>query len=92
VQAPLAQITCYQYISLLAKVKDLVERAFYIAETAKNEWSRDVMLLQIQSNLYSRNGKELNNFEQTLPEFQSDLAKSISKTLIILIFLCFLLK
>lgn len=77
VQVPLAQITWYHHISLLAKVKDTTERAFYIAETAKNKWSRDVMLLQIQSNLYARNGKILNNFEQKLPEYQSDLAKGV---------------
>lgn len=79
VQVPLAQITWYHHISLLAKVKDTTERAFYIAETAKNEWSRDVMLLQIQSKLYERDGKALNNFERTLPDYQSDLAKSIFK-------------
>lgn len=79
VQVPLAQITWYHHISLLAKVKDTTERAFYIAETAKNEWSRDVMLLHIQSKLYERDGKALNNFERTLPEYQSDLAKSIFK-------------
>jgi predicted nuclease of restriction endonuclease-like (RecB) superfamily len=79
VQVSLAQITWYHHISLLTKVKDITERAFYIAETAKNEWSRDVMLLQVQSNLYARKGKALNNFEETLPEYQSDLAKSIFK-------------
>ncbi len=79
VQVPLAQITWYHHISLLAKVKDTAERAFYINETAKNEWSRDVMLLQIQSKLYRRSGKAMNNFEQTLPGYQSDLAKSIFK-------------
>ncbi|MEG1591629.1 PDDEXK nuclease domain-containing protein [Chryseobacterium sp.] len=78
-QVPLAQITWYHHISLLTKIKDVTERAFYIAETAKNEWSRDVMLLQIQSNLYARSGKAFNNFEKTLPEYQSDLAKSIFK-------------
>lgn len=78
-QVPLAQITWYHHISLLTKVKDRKERIFYINETAKNEWSRDVMLLQIQSNLFRRNGKALNNFEQTLPEYQSDLAKSVFK-------------
>lgn len=78
-QVPLAQITWYHHISLLTKVKDPIERAFYIIETAKNEWSRDVMLLQIQSKLYERDGKALNNFENTLPNYQSDLAKSIFK-------------
>lgn len=78
-QVPLAQITWYHHISLLTKVKDPIERAFYVIETAKNEWSRDVMLLQIQSKLYERDGKALNNFENTLPNYQSDLAKSIFK-------------
>lgn len=78
-QVPLAQITWYHHISLLTKVKDQTERVFYINETAKNEWSRDVMLLQVQSNLFERSGKALNNFEETLPDYQSDLAKSIFK-------------
>ncbi len=78
-QVPLAQITWYHHISLLTKVKDVTERAFYITETARNEWSRDVMLLQIQNNLYGRSGRALNNFKQTLPEYQSDLAKNIFK-------------
>src|SRR5690606_24950272 len=72
-------ITWYHHISLLTKVKDLSERVFYIIETAKNEWSRNIMLMQIQSKLYERSGKALNNFEQTLPEYQSDLAKNIFK-------------
>lgn len=37
------------------------------------------MLLQIRSKLYERDGKALNNFESTLPDYQSDLAKSIFK-------------
>lgn len=37
------------------------------------------MLLQIQSKLYEKDGKELNNFERTLPDYQSDLAKTIFK-------------
>jgi len=79
VQVSLAQITWYHHISLLSKIKDTAERAFYIAKTAENQWSRDVMLLQIKSDLYKRSGKALNNFSNTLPAKQSDLAKSIFK-------------
>jgi len=79
VQVPLAQITWYHHISLLTKVKDINERAFYIMQTAINEWSRDVMLLQIKSDLYNRSGRAINNFTQTLPKPQSDLAHSIFK-------------
>lgn len=49
VQVPLAQISWYHHISLLSKVKDEAERAYYITETAQNGWSRDVMLLQIDN-------------------------------------------
>ena len=45
VQVSLAQITWYHHISLLSKVKDIKARAFYITETAKNEWSRDIKKL-----------------------------------------------
>ncbi|MDR0307400.1 MAG: DUF1016 N-terminal domain-containing protein [Chitinispirillales bacterium] len=86
VQVPLAQITWYHHISLLTKVKDTAERAFYIAETAKNEWSRDVMLLQIQSNLYARKGKALNNFKKHCLNTNQIWQKASSKTHIILIF------
>lgn len=79
VQVPLAQITWYHHITLITKVKDPVERAFYIIETAQNDWSRNVMLHQIKSGLYERNGKSVNNFELTLPSYQSDLANNILK-------------
>lgn len=79
VQVSLAQITWYHHISLISKVKDKVERAFYINETAANGWSRDVMLLQVQSGLFERKGKAVNNFSKTLPPLQSDLAVGIFK-------------
>lgn len=79
VQVPLAQIPWYHHISLLTKVKSVENRLFYINETAKNGWSRDTMLLQIKSNLHQRQGKGINNFEQTLPKTQSELAKQTIK-------------
>ena len=79
VQVPLAQITWYHHISLITRVKDITERAFYIQQTAQNGWSRDIMLMQIDSDLYHRQGRAITNFSQTLPNVQSDLAKSIFK-------------
>ena len=79
VQVPLAQITWYHHISLITRVKDISERAFYIQQTAQNGWSRDIMLMQIDSDLYHRQGRAITNFSQTLPNVQSDLAKSIFK-------------
>lgn len=79
VQVSLAQIPWYHHISLLAKVKSIAERLFYVQETAINGWSRDTMLLQVKSNLYKRQGKAVTNFQQTLPVPQSDLAKQTIK-------------
>jgi predicted nuclease of restriction endonuclease-like (RecB) superfamily len=79
VQVSLAQIPWYHHISLLTKVKSLEDRLFYIQETATNGWSRDTMLLQIKSNLHLRQGSAITNFEHTLPEIQSDLAKQTIK-------------
>lgn len=79
VQVPLAQISWYHHISLLPKVKDEAERAYYITETAQNGWSRDVMILQIDNGYIHAKGHAINNFEQTLPPPQSDLARYIFK-------------
>lgn len=79
VQVSLAQISWYHHISLLSKVKDYAERAYYITETAQNGWSRDVMLMQIDNGYIHAKGHAINNFEQTLPPPQSDLARHIFK-------------
>lgn len=78
-QIPLDQISWYHHISLLPKVTDSAERAFYIMETMRNGWSRDTMLSQIANGYIKALGSSVNNFLQTLPAFQSDLAKYIFK-------------
>jgi len=79
VQVSLAQIPWYHHISLLTKIKDINERLFYLTETAKNGWSRDIMLLQIKSDLYNRQGQAITNFNETLPPPQSTLAQQTIK-------------
>ena len=78
-QATLAQITWYHNTTLLDKIHDHDERLWYANKTAKNGWSRNVMVAQIQTGLYNRQGKSTNNFQSTLPSPQSDLAASIIK-------------
>lgn len=75
VQVSLIQISWYHHLSLLAKVKDDVERAFYIEETMRNGWSRDVMMMQITGGYIRTKGRAINNFGQTLPPVHSDLAR-----------------
>ena len=64
---------------LIGKIKDRKKTLFYINETIENGWSRDVLALQIKSNLYQRQGKAITNFAGTLPPIQSDLAKQTLK-------------
>ena len=79
VQVSLAQIPWYHHISLLAKVKSLDHRLFYIRETERNGWSRDTMLLHVKHKLHQRQGSAITNFEQTLPEPQSELVQQTIK-------------
>ncbi len=64
---------------LISKIKDDEECLFYIQEIISNNWSRDVLELQIKTNLYQRQGKAVTNFKNTLPEPQSDLANQTIK-------------
>jgi predicted nuclease of restriction endonuclease-like (RecB) superfamily len=59
---------------IITKIKHLPEANFYINQTIENSWSRDILDLQIKSNLYDRKGKAITNFKNTLPEPLSDLA------------------
>lgn len=79
VQEALAQITWYHNITLLEKVKDPAERLWYAHQTIEHGWSRNVLVHQIESRLYERQGKAVTNFERTLPAPQSDLTQSLVK-------------
>lgn len=64
---------------LLDKVSDYNEALFYINQATENGWSRDVLALQIKSDLFARQGSAISNFKNTLPEPQSDLAQQTIK-------------
>lgn len=66
-------------IVILQKCKNIDEAIYYVQNTLKNGISRNVLIHQIESNLYEREGKAITNFENTLPPPQSDLAKEITK-------------
>ena len=73
------QIPWGHHLLIMKKVKTLQEAYFYIQETIENNWSRSILSIQIESGLYKRQGKALNNFKNTLPESRSDLANQILK-------------
>jgi predicted nuclease of restriction endonuclease-like (RecB) superfamily len=68
------QIPWGHNILIFSKSKSQNEACFCMQQTLENGWSRDVLALQIKSNLFERQGKAITNFQQTLPLPQSDLA------------------
>lgn len=52
---------------------------FYAENTIENNWSRDVLGLQIKSNLFVRYGRSVTNFKNTLPNPLSELAQQTLK-------------
>ena len=62
------------HVAILSKCSLVKEAIFYIQQTIKNNWSRNILELQLDSKLIERQGKAQNNFELTLPKPQSDLA------------------
>lgn len=79
VQQLAAQIPWFHNCVLLDKVKDPVERHWYIQQTTINGWSRSILAIQIETGLYRRQGGAITNFERTLPQPQSDLAQQLLK-------------
>lgn len=66
-------------ILIFTKSRTTTEAIFYQQQTLQNNWSRDVLALQIKANLYERSGKIISNFRHTLPEPSADLAQQSLK-------------
>lgn len=79
VQGPLAQITWYQNLALLEKLKEPALRLWYAQKAIENGWNQPVLVHQIETRLHERQGKAITNFAQTLPAPQSDLAQALLK-------------
>lgn len=82
VQENIAQITQIPWghnIAIITKCTNIEEALYYVQNTFVHNWSRSVLLHQIESGLYQREGKSVNNFAITLPKPQSDLAKETLK-------------
>ena len=79
VQQPAAQLPWFHNCVLLDKVKDPAERTWYIQQAIQNGWSRNILVMQIDSGLYRRQGRATTNFQATLPAPQSDLAQQLIK-------------
>jgi predicted nuclease of restriction endonuclease-like (RecB) superfamily len=78
-QQLVAQLGWAQNVLLMQKVKDLPTRSWYIQQTIEQGWSRDTLGLMIKSQVHKRQGAAISNFQQRLPDPQSDLAQQALK-------------
>jgi len=78
-QQAVAKLPWGHNVRILDYVKTDQERRWYVEQTLRNGWSRDVLVFQIESRLFQRQGKAVSNFDTTLPNLQSDLAQQVLK-------------
>ena len=74
-----SQIPWGHNIVLLQKLVTEKERLWYAQQTIENGWSRSVLLHWIERDLHKRQGKSINNFQDTLTDANSDLARQTLK-------------
>lgn len=79
VQGLLAQLPWYHHIALRDKLQTAEERLWYATKAVEHNWSRNILVMQIESRLMERSGTAVTNFALTLPKPQSDLARESLK-------------
>lgn len=73
-QEVLAQLPWYHQLALLDKLPSPEARIWYAAKAIEHNWSRNILVMQIEIRLLERSGKAVSNFDSHLPKPQSDLA------------------
>jgi predicted nuclease of restriction endonuclease-like (RecB) superfamily len=71
VQRSVAQLPWRHNIALLEKLKSTDDRLWYAQQTIIHGWSRDILVMQIETRLLERQGSAVTNFERTLPKTDS---------------------
>ena len=76
-----AQIPWSHNMLILDKIKNRDERLWYMEKCVENGWSVEVLKIQIDTNLYVRQGRKIkdNNFKKKLVSPLSDLANNMQK-------------
>jgi predicted nuclease of restriction endonuclease-like (RecB) superfamily len=79
VHAPLHKLPWGHHHILLDKLKTREEREWYLSKAIEHNWSRNILVMQIETRLKERSGTAVTNFELTLPKPESDLARESLK-------------
>ena len=80
-QSAIVRSNWASHVILLNSKLPLGECYWYITQAVANGWSRNVLQMQIETNLFARQieAKKVNNFAVRLPNPQSDLANYLMK-------------
>ena len=73
------QLSWGHNVLLMQKFKDLPTRFWYARQALEQGWNRDSLTVQIRQNAHLRQGSATSNFNQTLPEGHSELARQLLK-------------
>ena len=79
VQQAAAQLPWFHLCTLIDKLKTREERDWYLAKAAEHNWSRNILVMQIETNARGRSGQAVSNFDARLPKPHSDLARESLK-------------
>jgi predicted nuclease of restriction endonuclease-like (RecB) superfamily len=79
VQQLLHKLPWGHHCVLLDKLKTREDRLWYAAKSVEHNWSRNILVMQIESRLMERSGAAVTNFPLTLPKPDSDLARESLK-------------
>ena len=80
-QSAIVRTNWASHVILLNSKLPLGECYWYITQAVANGWSRNVLQMQIETNLFARQiaAKKVSNFSARLPKPQSDLANYLMK-------------
>lgn len=74
VQQAVGQLPWGHNVVLLSKIKAPEVRMWYAQKAIEHNWSRNILVMQIETRLQERSGTAITNFKASLPKPQSDLA------------------
>jgi predicted nuclease of restriction endonuclease-like (RecB) superfamily len=79
-ELPIFKISWGHNVVIFQKIKsDEEERLWYAQNTLNHGWSRSILEMHIKSNLYTRQGKAITNFYDTLSKPHADKAQQSLK-------------
>ena len=73
------QVPWGQHIDIISNCNSIDEAFFYIRKVVENGWSRPVLNVNMDANLFQNQGSAITNFDTTLPISQSESAKELLK-------------